>query len=200
MRMTQKNAVSFLLTLIVVAQPFTARAAQTAPTTAVEAISAIFTAPSADSVDGEDPADTQAPQTVQQILLDVCTGHGYGEDCAKLLFGMMWQESNNRYNVQGDYSRAKGEYLALGYFQIHYKMHKVSADCATDLACSAEWTLKYMESNAYPKYPMYAVQCHNGCNINNGYNTKVVRHAAALWDKPMYASQPTTNVVQVASK
>jgi hypothetical protein len=113
----------------------------------------------------------------QEILLQVCEEHGYGESCAKALLGMMWKESLNDSHAVGDRGKA------LGFFQIHYRMHKVEPDCATDLRCSAEWSLKYMESNGYPKYPSYAVQCHNGCNIENGYAASALRHGERLWSQ-----------------
>ncbi len=190
MRMTQKNAVSFLLTLIVVTAPVAARA-QTASITLESGLSATFSGDAVSAAD-DDAHTEKAQETVQDTLLGVCTDHGYGKDCAKLLMGMMWQESNNRYNVVGDHG------LALGYYQIHYKMHKVSTACVTDLKCSAEWTLNYMEKHSYPQAPMYAVQCHNSCNVANGYAAKAVRHGNRLWDEPMLASQPTSDTVQVA--
>ena len=111
----------------------------------------------------------------QEILQQVCAGHGYGDDCAKALLGMMWKESLNDSGAIGD----RG--LARGYFQIHYKMHGVSIACAEDLRCSAEWSLNYMKSNSYPRYAHYAVQCHNGCNAGNGYAASALRHGERLW-------------------
>src|SRR5688572_8261624 len=119
------------------------------------------------------------PPTVQEVLLSVCEARGYGEDCAKALLGMMWKESRNVGSAIGDGGRARG------YFQIHYRLHKISLDCAQDLRCSAEWSLKYMERNGYPRYPSYAIQCHNGCNIRNGYAASALRHARRLWKEPM---------------
>jgi len=129
--------------------------------------------------------------TVQEVLTKVCAARGYDVKCAKALFGMMFQESTNKYNAVGDNGKA------LGYFQIHYKMHKVSRECATDLTCSAEWSLDYLESNKFSKYPDYAIQCHNGCNADNGYVNRVWRHAANLWDKPMLVKQPSTQVAVI---
>ncbi len=119
------------------------------------------------------------PPTAQEVLLEVCQDRGYGEDCAKTLLGMMWKESNNVATAIGDGGRARG------YFQIHYRLHKISLDCAYDLRCSAGWSLKYMERNGYPKYPSHAIQCHNGCGIKNGYAASVLRHARRLWQEPM---------------
>ncbi len=121
--------------------------------------------------------------TVQEVLLDVCKSNGYGEDCAKTLLGMLWTESSNRYNVVGDSGRA------LGYYQIHYRMHGVSVECATDLVCSSQWTIDYLESNHYPNYANYAVQCHNGCNAWNGYTKKVARYGEYFWNRPLEVNQ-----------
>lgn len=127
-------------------------------------------------------ADAQVP-TVQDVLLDVCEARGYGEDCAKTLLGMVWVESNNVYDAVGDQGRARG------YFQIWYRLHGISVDCAEDLVCSADWTISYLERNSYPTYESYAVQCHNSCNAGNGYAAKVARHGERLWDDPMTVDQ-----------
>ena len=79
---------------------------------------------------------------------------------------------------------------ARGYFQIHYKLHNISINCAEDLVCSANWTIDYLESNSYPKYPTYAVQCHNSCNVSNGYTAKVARYAKQFWNQPLEIKQP----------
>ncbi len=119
------------------------------------------------------------PPMVQDVLLDVCQTKGYGEECAKTLLGIMWKESQNEADAIGDGGRARG------YFQIHYRLHKISVGCAEDLRCSAAWTLKYMEQNGYPKYPTHAIQCHNGCGVKNGYAASVRRDARRLWSAPM---------------
>lgn len=118
----------------------------------------------------------QRTLTVQERLLRICERHGYGESCAKALLGMMWKESLNDAHAIGDNGRARG------YFQIWYRLHAISIDCAEDLECSADWTLRYMESNGYPRYVSYAVQCHNGCNIANGYAASALRHGERLWN------------------
>jgi len=123
------------------------------------------------------------PPTVQEVLLDVCKSNGYGEDCAKTLLGMLWTESSNRSTVIGDGGAARG------YFQIHYKLHKIAVACAEDLVCSANWSLNYLEQHRYPKYTAYAIQCHNSCGVNNGYAAKVVRNAKLLWNKPLVIDQ-----------
>ncbi len=121
--------------------------------------------------------------TVQEVLLNVCQTNGYGEDCAKTLLGMLWKESSNRSTVIGDNGRARG------YFQIHYKLHKIPVACAEDLVCSANWTITYLERNSYPKYVSYAVQCHNSCNVNNGYAAKSLSLGRYFWNKPLEIKQ-----------
>lgn len=125
----------------------------------------------------------EAQPTVQEVLLKVCEENGYGEACAKTLLGMLWTESSNRSTVIGDGGKARG------YFQIHYKLHKISIACAEDLVCSANWTIKYLERNSYPKYVNYAIQCHNSCNVNNGYTAKVIRYGKNFWNQPLAITQ-----------
>jgi hypothetical protein len=136
--------------------------------------------------------ETQTPPTVQEVLLSVCQENGYGEDCAKTLLGMLWTESSNRSTVIGDNGAARG------YFQIHYKLHNIPISCAEDLVCSAQWSLKYLESHSYPKYVTWAVQCHNSCGVNNGYAAKVFRNAKIFWDQPLTIEQaaPITIAMQ----
>lgn len=139
------------------------------------------------------PVVVPAPApTVQEALLHVCESRGYGEACAKTLLGMLWNESSNRSTVIGDNGRARG------YFQIHYKMHNVSIECAEDLICSANWTLTYLESNSYPRYVSYAIQCHNSCNVNNGYAAKAIRNGNYFWNKPLVITQEAP--VEIAMK
>lgn len=121
--------------------------------------------------------------TVQGVLLDACQQRGYGEECAKTLLGMLWKESRNVATAVGDGGKARG------YFQIHYRLHGISVECAEDLRCSAEWTLDYLEYNGYPRYVTYAVQCHNGCGARNGYAASALRHGRNLWDVPMFPDE-----------
>jgi hypothetical protein len=138
------------------------------------------------------PHGPQRPPTMQEVLLDTCAAHGYGEDCAKILLGMASVETDFKGTAIGDRGRARG------WFQIWPKLHDRSlrrvmelrhpeivdpVACAEDLACAADWTIVYLESNGYPKHVTYAVQCHNGCNIDNGYARKVLRRAAYHWDR-----------------
>ncbi|MSR84944.1 hypothetical protein EXS71_00685 [Candidatus Uhrbacteria bacterium] len=136
----------------------------------------------AQSVPVEASTDVIQP-TVQEVLLTVCEANGYGQDCAQTLLGMLWTESSNRSTVIGDGGRARG------YFQIHYKLHDISITCAEDLACSAQWSLSYLEFNSYPKYVRYAVQCHNSCNVNNGYAAKALRNGKRFWNQPLEINQ-----------
>lgn len=140
---------------------------------------------------GQPVAESGLP-TVQQVLLKVCENRGYGEDCAKTLLGMLWNESSNRSTVIGDNGRARG------YFQIHYRLHNITIGCAEDLVCSSNWTLDYLEKNSYPRYVAYAVQCHNSCNVGNGYAAKAFRNGRNLWSKPLAVKQAAP--IQLAMK
>ncbi len=123
------------------------------------------------------PFGPAVPPPIHQVLLEVCQSRGYDEDCARTLLGMAYKESRFVATAIGDNGKARG------YFQIHYKMHKVSLSCAEDLRCSANWTISYLEYNGYPKNPKYAIQCHNGCGANNGYAASVIRNGKLLWPK-----------------
>ncbi|MBI4457498.1 hypothetical protein HY633_00860 [Candidatus Uhrbacteria bacterium] len=126
-----------------------------------------------------DAARKVEPSTVQEVLLEVCADAGYGQDCAQTLLGMLWKESQNVNTAVGDYGNARG------YFQIWVKLHKVAVECAEDLRCSAEWSLRHLERRGYPKYVKYAVQCHNGCGIANGYAASALRWGDRLWETPL---------------
>jgi hypothetical protein len=140
-----------------------------------------------------DPISAPVVQpTVQDVLLNVCQTNGYGEDCAKILLGMLWNESSNISTAIGDGGRARG------YFQIHYKLHNIPIACAEDLVCSANWTINYMEAHSYPKYVSYAVQCHNSCNVNNGYAAKAFRNGNRFWGQPLEVHQ--TAPIEIAMK
>ena len=123
--------------------------------------------------------------TVQSVLVSVCKEKGYDEQCAKTLLGILWKESQNNAKAIGDNGRARG------YFQIHYKMHAVTVACAEDLECSANWTLQYLESNGYPQNVLYATQCHNGCNMNNGYAASARRWSKLLWEQELPTAELT---------
>lgn len=138
-----------------------------------------------------------APQpTVQEVLLSVCESRGYGEDCAKHLLGMVWNESSNVSTAVGDAGKARG------YFQIWTKLHKISVACAEELVCSSNWTIDYLERNSYPKYVSYAIQCHNSCNFPNGYAAKALRNGERLWNQPLELNQaaPVELPVKLAVK
>ncbi|KAA0206348.1 hypothetical protein EDM68_02490 [Candidatus Uhrbacteria bacterium] len=169
-----KSLASFALAALVTGQPVPATMAPNVDPAVMVAVSA------EQNANETTPANTP---TVQDVLLHVCEERGYGEDCAKTLLGMLWTESSNRSTVIGDGGRARG------YFQIHYRLHNISIDCAEDLVCSANWSLSYLEKNHYPKYVNYAIQCHNSCNAGNGYVGKVKRYAAQFWNQPLAIEQ-----------
>lgn len=130
-----------------------------------------------------EPVPPAHEPTVQEVLLAVCEAKGYGQPCAQTLLGMLWNESSNVSTAIGDRGNARG------YFQIWTKLHKISVACAEDLVCSADWTLKYMERNHYPKHVNYAIQCHNGCGFNNGYTPKAIRNGKNFWNQPLKVTQ-----------
>lgn len=136
-----------------------------------------------------DPQPATVPPTIQDVLTEVCANDPLitnAETCAKHLFGMVWKESRGLATAIGDNGKARG------YFQIHYKLHHVSLSCAEDLACSAKWTLKNLERHNYPKYYSYAIQCHNGCDIDNGYAASVLYQSKRLWSTPLPVNAVTT--------
>ncbi|MFA6429704.1 MAG: hypothetical protein WCV84_04380 [Patescibacteria group bacterium] len=188
----RKVIAAFVLAVILTnSQASASQAASLNLTPAVDAVSSVRTSTAMDigsktteatEIKKEEPAKDEP--TVQEVLLNVCQARDYGAECAKTLLGMMWNESSNRSTVIGDGGRARG------YFQIHVKLHKISVDCAEDLVCSAKWTLDYLESNMYPKYTSYAVQCHNSCNVNNGYAARALRNGKSFWSKPLEIKQP----------
>ena len=168
-----KSGLSITLAIILLVsafQPIQVRAA------ASESVAALFEIGPATT---QENLETGSIITVQDVLLKVCLERGYRQECAQHLLGMLWKESNNIATAVGDHGKARG------YFQIWVKLHKISVDCAEDLECSANWTLSYMERNSYPRYAAYAIQCHNGCNIDNGYAASAIRHGKRLWNSPL---------------
>lgn len=135
------------------------------------------------STQAEPIIDPVIEPTVQEVLLSVCEANGYGQPCAQTLLGMLITESSNISTAIGDRGKARG------YFQIHYKLHKITTDCAEELTCSADWTIHYMEAHSYPKYTAYAIQCHNSCNVENGYAAKAVRNGKRYWNVPLVVTQ-----------
>lgn len=156
------------------------------PTAIVQTIANSVSSLSTDPAFGPEAPEATVVEvvpTVQEALLSVCESKGYGEDCAKTLLGMLWIESSNISTAIGDHG------LARGYFQIHYKMHKITTACAEDIVCSATWTVNYLEANGYPDFVSYAVQCHNSCNVGNGYAAKAIRNGKRLWETPLAIAQ-----------
>ncbi|MCK9361298.1 hypothetical protein M0Q28_03640 [Patescibacteria group bacterium] len=172
----QRKALAALTLVILLTNSQVASAAYVAPVTQAEPTTMTAIQPETETVPVIEP-------TVQEVLLNVCEANGYGVDCAKTLLGMLWTESSNQSTVIGDNGKARG------YFQIHYKLHKITSACAEDLVCAANWTINYLERNSYPKYVNYAIQCHNGCNANNGYVNKVQRYAKQFWNQPLAVTQ-----------
>ena len=78
------------------------------------------------------------------------------EVCWKTLWAMAYQESKLGNLMTGDQGRSRG------WFHIQLKMHSVSEDCAMDLNCSSNWTLKRLIAKSFPVKWTYSVQSHNG--------------------------------------
>jgi hypothetical protein len=140
--------------------------------------------------DGSATAGPEEPPSIKETLQAVCQARGYGDDCAKILLGMSWKESRHVATAVGDHGQARG------WFQIHYRLHHITAACAEDLKCSANWTIDYLESNGYPKYVRYAVQCHNSCGFKNGYAASVLAQGERLWRAE--AAKPIAQVTLAA--
>lgn len=140
------------------------------------------------------PAGPVVPPTAREVLLSVCRDRGYDEDCAKLLYGMVWKESRFDGRAVGDQGRAQG------FFQIHYKLHKISLSCAQNLKCSAAWSLRYMESNGYPRFAARAVQCHNGCGVRNGYAASAKSMGLRKWKEAELAEAEIAEKREAAAK
>lgn len=120
--------------------------------------------------------------TIKKTLKDVCRAKGFDDNkCWKVLAAMAWTESRFDGNAQGDYTKKAG-YRSHGYFQIQTRMHKVSLKCATDLSCSAEWTLNRLISKGYGQgYDKYSVKRHNGAGVMaDRYVAKVYSHIAKI--------------------
>lgn len=80
----------------------------------------------------------------------------------KILYAICLKESNCNSEAIGD------EGKALGYYQIHYRMHKVSEKEAKDLQFSTEWTLKRLLKHSHlGEYEM--IRSHNGLVSWNNY-------------------------------
>lgn len=154
-----------------------------APQAVVQTISESIASLSDDPVLGPEAPEIIPDPTVQDVLLSVCQTKGYGEDCAMTLLGMLWTESTNVSTAIGDNGNARG------YFQIWYRLHKITTDCAEDLVCSATWSLDYLVQHGYPDFVSYAVQCHNSCNFPNGYAAKAIRNGKRLWETPLAIAQ-----------
>lgn len=108
---------------------------------------------------------TMAPKdaktlTALQVLQGVCTDNDVtNPDCARHLLGMARQESIFGKRMTGDNGQSHGFFHIMSY-------HKVSKECAYDLECSADWTLKRMISKGYNENPDNAIRLHNGSLTN----------------------------------
>jgi len=109
----------------------------------------------------------KAPQGVIPIHNDkisiskkVCIDKGFTTDtCWKMLYSMHMKETTGNCKAIGDQGRS------YGCFQIQYRLHNVTKQCAYDYTCSAQWTLNHLVQNGYPQSVTYAIKRHNGDGI-----------------------------------
>ena len=120
-----------------------------------------------------------------KTLKAVCNANGMddqknNEVCWQTLWAMSYQESKLGYLMTGDQGRSKG------YFHIQTKLHNVTEECAKDLNCSADWTLKRMITKGFPVYWTYSVQAHNGFGTEaakQGEYAKIIASEIAMIKK-----------------
>lgn len=120
---------------------------------------------------------------ITKTLKKVCKENGMADEknnevCWQTLWAMSYQESKLGWLPSGDGGRSKG------WFHIQTKLHGVTEECAMDLNCSADWTLKRLISKGFPIYWTYSVQAHNGFGTEaakRGEYAKIIeREIAAL--------------------
>lgn len=120
---------------------------------------------------------------ITKTLKKVCQENGMADEennevCWQTLWAMSYQESKLGWLPSGDGGRSKG------WFHIQTKLHGVTEECAMDLNCSADWTLKRLISKGFPIYWTYSVQAHNGFGTEaakRGEYAKIIeREIAAL--------------------
>lgn len=120
---------------------------------------------------------------ITKTLKKVCSNNGMDDEknnevCWQTLWAMSYQESKLGWLPSGDGGRSKG------WFHIQTKLHNVTEECAMDLNCSADWTLKRLITKGFPIYWTYSVQAHNGFGTEaakRGEYAKIIeREIAAL--------------------
>lgn len=109
----------------------------------------------------EEPQKKITDNEITKTLKAVCSANGMNDQknnevCWQTLWAMSYQESKLGWLMTGDQGRSKG------WFHIQTKLHNVTEECAKDLNCSADWTLKRMITKGFPVYWTYSVQAHNG--------------------------------------
>jgi hypothetical protein len=95
--------------------------------------------------------------------------------CVADLLAIMWIESRYDCSAVGDGGNS------LGCFQIYSVAHPhIKDDERLDLRWSAAWTLNRLIAYGWVPRTMNgqanraAIQCHNGCGVENGYYQSVV--------------------------
>ena len=93
--------------------------------------------------------------------------------CRYDLLGISMKESTFNCNAENTKTSREKSY---GCYQIRLDMpsrkHIEIAE-AKDYRWASAWTIDRIVNNGYPKYRTAAIQCHNGCGVNNGYAAKV---------------------------
>lgn len=116
------------------------------------------------------------------ILRYVCRKNGFPtDDCARVLYGMAWQESVFGKRMVGDGGKSEGWYHIMYY-------HNVPDSCSRDLECSADWTLKRMMRFGFgesPEATKVAIMKHNGTPYIAATIAyyDAVTSKSKLWDK-----------------
>ncbi len=108
--------------------------------------------------------------------MGVCKAKGYGDGCVRDLKAIKRVESGVSWNVStliGDHG------LAIGAYQIHFRLHGITREQAGDLKYAATWTLNHLEANGYKKggeWRKYAIGSHNSRtpSVNKKYYGFVV--------------------------
>jgi hypothetical protein len=118
----------------------------------------------------------------KSILRRVCKNNGLVVDeCARILYGMAWQESVFGKYMVGDGGQSKG------WFHIMY-YHNVPTSCSHDLECSSDWTVKRMMRFGFgesPEATKIAIMKHNGTPFIPATIAyfNAVTAKSKLWDK-----------------
>lgn len=95
--------------------------------------------------------------TIRLAARQACERKGLGDQCVEDLTSMAYQESKFDFKARGDSGKA------IGAFQIHLGYHpEIKIEQAEDPYWAADWTIKRLLANGYPKYRSISIMKHNG--------------------------------------